>query len=172
MHQAVSEEQREHVAESLVRDGLGVGEFFGESVGESAASRAARTSRGRASTRRGRDDRPRTPDRPPARRGRRGGPSYINGSDALDQAGRVEESIALALEGVEGERKLGLDRATGDFLRAEAAGRLLRPVRWGEAEELLQGLSQRTPTGETSAVGSETAMRLIASNRPPGGSTL
>src|SRR6185312_4628454 len=38
------------------------------------------------------------------------GRSYINGSDALDHAGRVEESIALAREGIEACRELGLDR--------------------------------------------------------------
>jgi DNA-binding CsgD family transcriptional regulator len=78
--------------------------------------------------------------------------SYINEGDALDQAGRVEESIAVALEGIGAVRKLGLDRALGDFLRAEVAGRLLRAGRWAEAETRMEELSQRAPTGLAAAL--------------------
>jgi len=52
------------------------------------------------------------------------GRSYINGSDALDHCGRVGEAIALAWEGVEVSRELGVERRFGDFLRGEIAGRL------------------------------------------------
>ena len=78
--------------------------------------------------------------------------SYINESDALDQAGRVEESIALALEGIGAAGQLGLDQALGDFLRAEVAGRLLTIGRWAEGEALMEELSQRTPTGLAAAL--------------------
>jgi class 3 adenylate cyclase/tetratricopeptide (TPR) repeat protein len=73
--------------------------------------------------------------------------SYVNGSDALDEAGRMPESIALTLEGIRVAHELGLERAFGDFLRAELAARMLRVARWSEADELLQELSEGAPTG-------------------------
>jgi DNA-binding CsgD family transcriptional regulator len=75
------------------------------------------------------------------------GRSYVNGSDALDLAGRMQESIALAREGIEVAREQGADRGFGDFLRGEVAGRLLRTGRWSDAERLLAQLSERAPTG-------------------------
>jgi tetratricopeptide (TPR) repeat protein len=80
------------------------------------------------------------------------GRSYVNGSDALDQAGRVEESIALAREGLEAMRAAGADRRYGDFLRGEIAGRLLRSGRWAEAEALLSELVAGQPTGMNAVI--------------------
>ena len=45
--------------------------------------------------------------------------SYVNGSASLDEAGRVEESIAMAREGIASARELGVDRQWGDVLRAD-----------------------------------------------------
>jgi DNA-binding CsgD family transcriptional regulator len=84
--------------------------------------------------------------------------SYINESDALDAAGRVQESIALAREGIEEVREFGADRHHGDFLRAEIASRLFRSSRWDEAEALLGELVEREPTG----VAGETAYTCLA----------
>ena len=64
--------------------------------------------------------------------------SYVNGSDALDEAGRIEESIAMAREGISSAREFGFDRNLGDFLRGEVAGRLFRSGRWDEAHQLLE----------------------------------
>jgi ATP/maltotriose-dependent transcriptional regulator MalT len=75
------------------------------------------------------------------------GRAFINGSDALDQAGRVQESIALARQGVETVRVDGGDRLYGDFLRAEIAGRLIRTGAWDEAQELLSELLERAAAG-------------------------
>ncbi len=80
------------------------------------------------------------------------GRSYVNGSDALDQAGLVEESILLAREGVERVRALGADRGFGDFLRGEISTRLLRLSRWDEAAELLAELMAHSPSGVTEAM--------------------
>jgi class 3 adenylate cyclase/tetratricopeptide (TPR) repeat protein len=80
------------------------------------------------------------------------GRSYVNGSDALDQAGRIEESIALAREGIELVGKLGIDRLVGDFLRAEITARLFRTGRWVEADKHLLELSERAPTGLADAL--------------------
>jgi DNA-binding CsgD family transcriptional regulator/tetratricopeptide (TPR) repeat protein len=83
--------------------------------------------------------------------------SYINGSEALDAGGHVEESIALAREGIDVARELGMDHHQGDFLRAEVAGRLLRSSRWEEADALLRDLIEREPTG----VAGETAYTYL-----------
>ena len=77
--------------------------------------------------------------------------SYTNGSDALDEAGHVEESIAMAREGIESARELG-ERQSGDFLRSEVAGRLMQIGCWTEAEELLDEVIDRSPTGVTATV--------------------
>ena len=75
------------------------------------------------------------------------GRSYVNGSDALDQAGRVEESIELALEGIKVGAPMGADALVGDFLRGEVVGRLLRVGRWKEADRMLAELLDRALTG-------------------------
>ena len=89
------------------------------------------------------------------------GRSYVNGSDALDEAGRTEQSIALALEGIEAMAALGADRLFGDFLRGEVVGRLFRVARWSEADELLETLLIREPTG--SRVRSRTGISVSCS---------
>ena len=78
--------------------------------------------------------------------------SYINGSDALDEAGHVQESIAMAREGIDSARELGAERQGGDFLRGEVAGRLMQIGSWTEAEELLDEVVDRSPTGVTATV--------------------
>jgi tetratricopeptide (TPR) repeat protein len=90
------------------------------------------------------------------------GRSYINGSDALDHAGRVEQSIALAREGIEACRELGIDRRFGDCLRCEIAGRLLRDGRWAEAAQLVEYVLDRSPSGLNQLIACETLGRLLA----------
>jgi tetratricopeptide (TPR) repeat protein len=90
------------------------------------------------------------------------GRSYVNGSDALDHAGDVQQSIALAREGIAVCRELGIDRQFGDCLRCEIAGRLLRDGRWGEAADLLEHVLDRGPTGLNQQIACETLGRLLA----------
>ena len=90
------------------------------------------------------------------------GRSYVNGSDALDQVGRIEESIAFAREGIERVRQLGADRGFGDFLRGEIAARLLRLARWDEAHALLAELLSRAPTGVSEAMCRNHLAQLLA----------
>jgi DNA-binding CsgD family transcriptional regulator len=90
------------------------------------------------------------------------GRSYINGSDALDHSGRVDEAIALAQEGIAASRELGVERRFGDFLRGEIAGRLLETSRWTEAEELLEQVVDRGAEGLTAAVTFERLGQLYA----------
>ena len=73
--------------------------------------------------------------------------SYTNGGGALYQAGRVEESIAIAREGIASAGEFGVERHWGDFLRCELAGRLVHLGRWREAERLLEEVIDRSPTG-------------------------
>jgi DNA-binding CsgD family transcriptional regulator len=74
---------------------------------------------------------------------------YVNGTDALDVAGRVEASIAMTREGIESVRALGADRSWADLLRGELAGRLLQIGRWDEAARLLEDVVERGPGGVT-----------------------
>ena len=71
------------------------------------------------------------------------GRGYVNTSDALDQAGRMAESIELAQEGVRVADELGADRQYGDFLRAELGSRLMRTGAWDAAGALLADLAER-----------------------------
>ena len=90
------------------------------------------------------------------------GRSYVNASDALDHAGKVEQSIALAREGIQVCRELGIDRRFGDCLRCEIAGRLLRDGRWPEAAQLVLYVLDRGPTGLNQLIACETLGRLLA----------
>jgi class 3 adenylate cyclase len=63
---------------------------------------------------------------------------YVNGSQALDDAGRMREALAMGDEGIATARQLGMDRASGDQLRVQAAWRLARMGRFAEAQRVLQ----------------------------------
>ncbi|MFT3865185.1 MAG: DUF2791 family P-loop domain-containing protein [Solirubrobacterales bacterium] len=75
------------------------------------------------------------------------GRGYVNGSDALDQAGRIDDAIALAEEGIEVCERLGARRSFGDFLAAEITNRQLRSGRWSEAERAMAEIEERRPSG-------------------------
>jgi ATP/maltotriose-dependent transcriptional regulator MalT len=64
--------------------------------------------------------------------------AYINGSQAIDDDGRLEEAIALGLQGIEAAHRHGLDRADGDHLRMQTAWRLIRVGRLDEAERVVR----------------------------------
>ena len=78
--------------------------------------------------------------------------SYVNGSSALHAAGHLEESLAMAWEGIASAREFGVERQCGDFLRVDVAERLLQVGRWREAEDLLQEVIDHSPTGARAAV--------------------
>jgi DNA-binding CsgD family transcriptional regulator/tetratricopeptide (TPR) repeat protein len=63
--------------------------------------------------------------------------AYINGSQAIDNDGQVEEALALGLQGVEAAHRLGLDRAAGDQLSQQAAWRLIRLGRYAQASRVI-----------------------------------
>jgi ATP/maltotriose-dependent transcriptional regulator MalT len=64
--------------------------------------------------------------------------AYINGSQAIDDDGRLEEALALGLEGAAVAHRLGLDRHAGDQLRMQAAWRLIRLGRFGDADSVIR----------------------------------
>ena len=64
------------------------------------------------------------------------GRAYINLSDCVDQAGRIDEAAELALEGLETGRPLGLGTGYRAMLLTEAAQRRFRGGRWDDAERL------------------------------------
>lgn len=72
--------------------------------------------------------------------------AYVNGSQAIDDAGRVGEALEMGLEGIETARRLGFDRAVGDQLRVQAAWRLARMGRFAEAEEVIRPAMEAATT--------------------------
>jgi class 3 adenylate cyclase len=64
--------------------------------------------------------------------------AYVNGSQALDDAGRLLEALEMGREGIAAARRLGMDRRSGDQARVQAAWRLARMGRFAEAERVLR----------------------------------
>jgi DNA-binding CsgD family transcriptional regulator/DNA-binding transcriptional regulator YdaS (Cro superfamily) len=58
----------------------------------------------------------------------------------------------MALDAIDSAREFGYDRQWGDLLRGEVAGRLLQIGRWQEAEQLLEEVIDRSPTGVNAAM--------------------
>jgi class 3 adenylate cyclase/tetratricopeptide (TPR) repeat protein len=63
---------------------------------------------------------------------------YVNGSQAIDDAGRIREAVELGLSGIDAAHRLGMDRFGGDQLRMQAGWRLSRMGRFAEAERVIQ----------------------------------
>ena len=72
---------------------------------------------------------------------------YVNLSDVLDQAGRVEEAIEMALHGARRAREDGMGRGFASFLLAEAANRCTRLGRLAEADDLTRRALDYGPGG-------------------------
>ena len=79
------------------------------------------------------------------------GSSYVNISDQIDQAGRIEEAAELAIEGMRATERAGAVRLHGAFLAAEAASRLIRLGRYQDAERLVAEALTRNAGGRTEA---------------------
>jgi DNA-binding CsgD family transcriptional regulator len=88
--------------------------------------------------------------------------SYANASAALEDAGRVDESIAMAHEGIESASEFGVDRQWGDVIRAALADRLLRVGRWHEAEQLVEQVIEHSPTGVRAGLAYRSVGYLLA----------
>jgi DNA-binding CsgD family transcriptional regulator len=73
--------------------------------------------------------------------------AYVNEGGALQNIGRLEEALALSVEGADLARAHGLDRSCGSFLRLNAAECLWQMGRWRELEEQLREVEASNPHG-------------------------
>ncbi len=85
--------------------------------------------------------------------------SYVNLSDCLDQQGRLEESIALTLEGIQGADRIGV-RTYSLFLQGEACWRLTRLGRLDESHERAARALAEGPKGVSAVVLHDNAAHL------------
>jgi len=72
---------------------------------------------------------------------------YANLTTVLDLAGRHEEAVAVASEGIDAARSAGLEAVYGNFLRGNAADSLFLLGRWQEARSLSMTALEWLPAG-------------------------
>ncbi len=73
--------------------------------------------------------------------------TYANLTTVLDLAGRYEEAVAVASEGIAAARSAGLEAVYGNFLRGNAADSLFLLGRWDEARTLSMTALEWLPAG-------------------------
>jgi DNA-binding CsgD family transcriptional regulator len=91
-----------------------------------------------------------------------------NLSSALLFAGRVEEALGTAVDGLSVVRAIGLERAYGATLTATAAAASYRLGRWGEAAELCMNALTIAAPGPEAVWPGAVAMRLAAGSGDAG----
>jgi len=72
---------------------------------------------------------------------------YANLTTVLDLAGRHEEAVAVAFDGIAAARSAGLEAVYGNFLRGNAADSLFLLGRWEEARSLSMTALEWLPAG-------------------------
>ncbi len=72
---------------------------------------------------------------------------YANLTTVLDLAGRHEEAVSVAFEGIATARSAGLEAVYGNFLRGNAADSLFLLGRWEEARSLSMTALEWLPAG-------------------------
>jgi DNA-binding CsgD family transcriptional regulator/tetratricopeptide (TPR) repeat protein len=72
---------------------------------------------------------------------------YANLTTVLDLAGRHEEAVSVAFEGIAAARSAGLEAVYGNFLRGNAADSLFLLGRWQEARSLSMTALEWLPAG-------------------------
>jgi DNA-binding CsgD family transcriptional regulator/tetratricopeptide (TPR) repeat protein len=88
------------------------------------------------------------------------GRAYANWYWVLDLAGRMEESVAVAMEGIELSARLGLMRFFGTHMLCNAADSLYRLGRWEESERAVQRADDVGPLGVNEILAEELFGRL------------
>jgi DNA-binding CsgD family transcriptional regulator/tetratricopeptide (TPR) repeat protein len=73
--------------------------------------------------------------------------TLISRSDGLNGAGRPEEAVVVALDGLRQARRLGLVRGNGPVLAANATWALLAMGRWDQAEQVSREGLETSPSG-------------------------
>jgi DNA-binding NarL/FixJ family response regulator len=86
--------------------------------------------------------------------------TYTNLSDLLDQDGRVEEGLELALQGVRVAAEQGMTRGWAAFLLAEAANRCTRLGRMDDARRMIDEALDSGATGLQGGFVHEIAARV------------
>lgn len=72
---------------------------------------------------------------------------YANLTTVLDLAGRHEEAVAVAMEGIDAARDAGMEAVYGNFLRGNAADSLFLLGRWDEARSMSMTALEWLPAG-------------------------
>ena len=90
--------------------------------------------------------------------------AYVNGSQAIDDAGRIEEALGLGIEGIAAAEQLGMGHAAGDQLRMQAGWRLVRMGRLQDAERMIQPALDAA-TSPFNVAGLEALAGYLASER-------
>lgn len=96
--------------------------------------------------------------------------AHVNAAEALEQAGRLDEAIELALEGVQAARRVGAERVLGAHLKSDVAHRLFKLGRFDEAQAQIQDALRAAPSG-TASVSLHHNAALIAARRGDAEST-
>jgi DNA-binding CsgD family transcriptional regulator len=88
--------------------------------------------------------------------------AVVNRSDGLLAAGRLEEAVAVALDGIQQGRRLGLARRAGPVLAGNATEALVALGRWDQAEQVSrQGLEgAASDTAQVSLLLARVALEL------------
>jgi DNA-binding CsgD family transcriptional regulator/tetratricopeptide (TPR) repeat protein len=73
--------------------------------------------------------------------------TLVSRSDGLNAAGRPEEAVVVALDGLQQARRLGLVRGNGPVLAANAAEALFALGRWDQAEQVSREGLEISPSG-------------------------
>jgi DNA-binding CsgD family transcriptional regulator/tetratricopeptide (TPR) repeat protein len=76
---------------------------------------------------------------------------YVNLSDTLEMAGRHEEAVAVAMDGIILAQRFGVSRTLGNFLVGNVVEPLGRLGRWRDAEDLVIEALRSQPAGVNAA---------------------
>ena len=89
------------------------------------------------------------------------GRSYVNEAHVLEEAGDLEESVAVAEEGIVRARELGAERMWGDYMAADVAARLMLLGDWQRARVRATDILDLT-TSSLNAASAHTALGQVA----------
>ncbi len=90
--------------------------------------------------------------------------SYVNECHLLEELGLLEESVAVAEEGIARAKELGTERSWGDYLATDLADRLWAVGRWEEAKRRAADVLAFTTDGLIAA-SAHTALGRIAAEQ-------
>jgi DNA-binding CsgD family transcriptional regulator len=88
--------------------------------------------------------------------------AIVNHSGVLLMAGRLEEAVAVALDGIQQARRLGLARSHGSYLAGNATEALVALGRWDQAERVSRQALEDAPSdiGSVSLLLARAALEL------------